>query len=97
MPGNHEFYGTCMARLRTELASEAARLGIHLLDNRSLTLSGVRFHGLTLWTDFALHAEVPDHDPVVAEPAALRSMPEFRIIEHPSRSGDRGVRRGGRL
>ncbi|WP_372613242.1 metallophosphoesterase family protein [Halomonas sp.] len=83
VPGNHEYYGTCMATLRAELATEAARLGIHLLDNRSLTLDGVRFHGITLWTDFALYADEPDHDPMLTEETALRMMPDYRIIEQP--------------
>ncbi|BBI60017.1 hypothetical protein HSBAA_13230 [Vreelandella sulfidaeris] len=52
VPGNHEFYNTCMPLLRDELALEAERLGIELLDNRAVTLNGVRFtalpYGLTL-------------------------------------------------
>lgn len=83
VPGNHEFYGTCMPILRRELAREAERLGIYLLDNRSLTLGGVRFHGTTLWTDFALYAELPDHDPELAEEMAMWRMPDFRIVEQP--------------
>lgn len=83
VPGNHEFYGTAMPALRRELAAEAARLGIHLLDNRSLTLDGVRFHGTTLWTDFALYAGQSEHDPALTEARALALMPDFRIIEQP--------------
>ena len=83
VPGNHEFYGTCMPTLRRDLAEEAARLGIHLLDNRSLTLGGVRFHGTTLWTDFSLYAGEADHDPALTEARALVMMPDFRIIEQP--------------
>jgi predicted phosphodiesterase len=83
VPGNHEFYRASMPALRRELAAEATRLGIHLLDNRSITLDGVRFHGTTLWTDFALYADQPDHDPAVTEAKALFMMPDFRIIEQP--------------
>ncbi|WP_290796624.1 metallophosphoesterase [Halomonas sp.] len=83
VPGNHEFYGNCMPRLRRELAAKAERLGIHLLDNHTLTLGGVRFHGTTLWTDFALYADRPDHDPELTEARALALMPDFRIIEQP--------------
>ncbi|CAM3322519.1 metallophosphoesterase [Halomonas lysinitropha] len=83
VPGNHEFYGTCMPALRRELAAEAEGLGIHLLDNRSLTLDGVRFHGTTLWTDFALYAGQPEHDPALIEARALTLMPDFQIIEQP--------------
>lgn len=83
VPGNHEFYGTCMPALRRTLAIEAERLGIHLLDNRSRTLDGVRFHGTTLWTDFSLYAGEPDHDPALTEEKACWLMPDFSIIEQP--------------
>ncbi|MCE8019974.1 metallo-dependent phosphatase [Halomonas sp. MCCC 1A11036] len=83
VPGNHEFYGSCMPLLRQALAAEAERLGIHLLDNRSLTLGGVRFHGTTLWTDFALYADDPGFDPALSEEKARWLMPDFSIIEQP--------------
>ena len=83
VPGNHEFYGTAMPALRRELQAEATRLGIHLLDNRTLTLDGVRFHGSTLWTDFALYAGQPDQNPAFTEERVLAFMPDFRIIEQP--------------
>ncbi|SDL61808.1 Predicted phosphoesterase [Modicisalibacter muralis] len=81
VPGNHEFYGKCVPTLRMELAAEAERLGIHLLDNRSLTLGGARFHGTTLWTDFLLYADQRGHDPALSEEMALRLMTDFRVIE----------------
>lgn len=83
VPGNHEYYGGCMPNLRVELAAEAQRLGIHLLDDRSLTLDGVCFHGLTLWTDFALYADMPDRDVRRCEQAAQEVMQDFRCIEQP--------------
>ncbi|QFU02070.1 cyclic 3',5'-adenosine monophosphate phosphodiesterase [Halomonas sp. THAF5a] len=83
VPGNHEYYGGVMPALRDTLADEAERLGIHLLDNRTLTLGGVRFHGLTLWTDFALYAGTPELDVHGCEQAARRVMLDFRRIEQP--------------
>nr|WP_289072805.1 metallophosphoesterase [uncultured Halomonas sp.] len=80
VPGNHEFYGTCMPLLRQELALEAARYDIELLDNRCVTLRGMRFYGTTLWTDFALYADDPTRNPADTESKALRYMPDFRII-----------------
>jgi len=80
VPGNHEFYGTSMPLLRQELALEAARYDIELLDNRSVTIGGVRFYGTTLWTDFALYADDPTRNPLDTEAKALRYMPDFRII-----------------
>jgi predicted phosphodiesterase len=81
VPGNHEFYDTCMPLLRDELALEAERLDIELLDNRSVTLNGVRFFGTTLWTDFALYAGDPTQNPAHTESKALRYMPDFRIVQ----------------
>lgn len=81
VPGNHEFYGTCMPWLRDQLALEAKRLNIELLDNRAVTINGVRFYGTTLWTDFALYAGDPTQDPALTETKALGYMPDFKIIE----------------
>ncbi|MGY2461286.1 metallophosphoesterase [Vreelandella sulfidaeris] len=81
VPGNHEFYNTCMPLLRDELALEAERLGIELLDNRAVTLNGVRFYGTTLWTDFALYAGDPTQNSADTESKALRYMPDFKIIQ----------------
>ncbi|MGQ0334759.1 metallophosphoesterase [Halomonas elongata] len=83
VPGNHEFYGTAMPALRRQLEDEAARRGIHLLDNRTLTLNGIRFHGTTLWTDFALYAGQTNYDSALTETWALDLMPDFRLIEQP--------------
>ncbi|WP_404473382.1 metallophosphoesterase [Vreelandella venusta] len=80
VPGNHEFYGTCMPLLREELALEAERHTIELLDNRAVTLDGVRFYGTTLWTDFALYADDPTRNPQDTQAKALRYMPDFRIV-----------------
>lgn len=84
VPGNHEFYGTSMPVNREALRVEAERLGIHLLDNESVDIGGVRFHGTTLWTDFELYSGRPDYDPRETERRALALMPDFRIIQQPA-------------
>lgn len=54
--GNHEGYGQNLDTVRHELASACEATGhIYYLDQRELVLSGVRFLGATLWTDFRLH------------------------------------------
>ncbi|OEY68007.1 metallo-dependent phosphatase [Marinobacter sp. X15-166B] len=83
VPGNHEFYGTSMPEMRGELRTAAERWGIHLLDNDTVTLDGVRFYGTTLWTDFALYTGQPHDDPWLTEQRAVAFMPDFRIIEQP--------------
>ncbi|MDR5873367.1 metallophosphoesterase [Halomonas sp. CUBES01] len=81
VPGNHEFYGTCMPLCREALAAKADQHDIELLDNRYITLAGVRFYGTTLWTDFALYADNPAHNPRETVTKAKRYMPDFRIVE----------------
>ncbi|GGB80752.1 hypothetical protein GCM10011352_03070 [Marinobacterium zhoushanense] len=83
VPGNHEYYGYSMPALRTEFQAEAKRLGIHLLDNTSIVIDGVKFLGSTLWTDFALYADTPDECAELTYAKALSVMPDFTIIEQP--------------
>ncbi|GAB2710579.1 metallophosphoesterase [Halomonas garicola] len=83
VPGNHEFYHSCMPTLRQDLAIEAQRLGIYFLDDQAITLNGVRFYGTTFWTDFDLYAGLPDNYPLLIEEKALSLLPDFNIIEHP--------------
>ena len=58
VPGNHEWYAY---RQRFTMQDEALRaheladeLGVHLLQNGSVTIDGIRFLGSTLWTDFEI-------------------------------------------
>ena len=53
--GNHEFYGDSVAHGRA-MAHAHPVDGVHLLDDSSVVLDGVRFVGATLWTDYALYA-----------------------------------------
>lgn len=55
VPGNHEYYDGDFLDLREALRTEAAGLGIHLLDDSSTAIAGVRFIGATLWTDLELY------------------------------------------
>jgi len=83
VPGNHEFYGTCMPKLRQAMQHEARQLGIEVLDNRSIVLDGVQFLGTTLWTDLALYAHEEGYSPAAIECFAEHVMPDFRLIEQP--------------
>lgn len=53
--GNHEYYGQ---RPMTELLEKARQktsgTHVHLLENESVVIDGIRFLGCTLWTDFCL-------------------------------------------
>lgn len=58
--GNHEAYGKNLDLLRDgfrPVGRFRRRDRIMVLDDRSVVLGGVRFVGVTLWTDFNLHGE----------------------------------------
>ncbi|MGJ4996552.1 metallophosphoesterase [Bradyrhizobium sp. HKCCYLS3077] len=52
--GNHEFYHRTFPEELKQARAEAARFGVHLLENEAVVLAGVRFAGCTLWTDYAI-------------------------------------------
>lgn len=53
--GNHEFYGEALDRMGQAIRLECAKHpNLHYLDCDEYVLQGVRFLGVTLWTDFLL-------------------------------------------
>jgi hypothetical protein len=52
--GNYSYHGFCIADLEDELRSMAWGTNVHILQNETMYLRGVRFIGSTLWTDFNL-------------------------------------------
>jgi len=52
--GNHEFYGENYPSLIDKLRDMARGTNVHVLENDSVTIGGVRIFGCTLWTDMAL-------------------------------------------
>jgi predicted phosphodiesterase len=79
VPGNHEFYGEHIHDMTQELVMEGRRLGVEVLDGRSTIISGVRFLGATLWTDFALGGNDPSSiDRAMAD--AQFGMYDFHVI-----------------
>ncbi|MCB2425401.1 metallophosphoesterase [Methylophaga pinxianii] len=55
IPGNHEFYRHDINDLRNEMHHFAeSKQKLHLLDNSSVIMKGIRFIGSTLWTDYVL-------------------------------------------
>ena len=49
--GNHEFYNGAMDSIYRK-TREGLVDNVHLLENESVTIAGVTFHGATLWSDF---------------------------------------------
>lgn len=52
--GNHEYYKGSYPRTLHKIQEAAEGSNIIVLENSSVTLNGVTFHGATLWTDFSL-------------------------------------------
>jgi len=78
VPGNHEFYGGSIEGTALELRRLCDGTHIHVLDNRSLVLAGIRFLGTTLWTDFKLDGEGARRVEAMAE--GQRLMRDFSRI-----------------
>jgi predicted phosphohydrolase len=73
--GNHEFYGGAVPKLIEDFRRLCAETNIHILENDSLIIDGVRFLGCTLWTDFCLFG-----DPARAGREAAMVMNDYRLI-----------------
>lgn len=80
VPGNHEYYGHDIG-LTCELKATAPT-NIHVLNNDSFELQGIRFLGSTLWTDFNLHGVV---EAWFARQRAKRLMEDFASIHNGGR------------
>lgn len=76
--GNHEHYGERLGRLHEKLREAASGSNVIVLENEAVSLSGYRFFGATLWTDFNLFG-----DPLTAMLAAgdrATGMNDYRKI-----------------
>jgi Icc-related predicted phosphoesterase len=93
VPGNHEFYGQNHVRARRTMREEARHLGIHWLDRSSVVISGVRFLGTTLWTDFRLLGE---ERRVASMERAGSAMNDYRKITKDHEEAWMDARPGGR-
>ncbi|WP_333889222.1 metallophosphoesterase [Sphingobacterium siyangense] len=52
--GNHEYYKGAYPKTLHKIMDAASNSNIHVLENESLEIDHVCFHGCTLWTDFSL-------------------------------------------
>jgi len=79
--GNHEFYGGRLEEVLAALREAACHLGITVLEGDELVLSGTRFLGATLWTDFALYGSEP-RQIARAMAEARHGITDFRLIRY---------------
>lgn len=76
--GNHEFYGQRpMQELWQQARKIVANSNVHLLENQSIAIKGVRFLGTTLWTDFKVLGEVYFEE---NKRVAYEDIRDFRVI-----------------
>lgn len=74
VPGNHEYDALDLDEAHQRLRATCERLGIVWLERETWVLSGVRFVGTTLWSDYDALACVPPK-PAKAPRAARREAP----------------------
>lgn len=75
--GNHEYYQHTYPGIVNEIKCRASGHGIHVLENESVVIGGVCFHGATLWTDFALMG-----DARLSGFTCERVVNDFELIRH---------------
>lgn len=80
--GNHEFYGAVTIEKVIEECRAKANLypNVYFLENSSVLIDGVRFHGCTFWTDFELYSS-----PVLSMFAAKSMMNDFKKVTFQNR------------
>lgn len=76
--GNHEFYGHCLPEELEAGRARARQLGVHLLENNTVTFGDFRVIGATGWTDYELFG--PDLC-APAMRAAADAMQDHRLIK----------------
>jgi len=89
--GNHEYYGRVHERVQEAMHRAAEGTGVHVLDDASVSIGGVRFVGATLWT--GLDAHNPEQRSA-AKTMIEMSMADYRVIgvDEPGRTRPRMLR-----
>lgn len=52
--GNHEYYKNSYPKMLLRIKERTIGTNVHVLENESITVEGITFHGATLWTNFEL-------------------------------------------
>ncbi len=90
--GNHEYYKGVYPKTLNKIIALSQGTNIHVLENESICINGVNFHGATLWTDFSIignpveggifcQDKMNDYRLIRKEPnySKLRTIDTFRI------------------
>lgn len=79
VPGNHEYYGGSLGYSLGKLRVAASGTNVHVMNEDTFELDGVRFIGATMWTDYRITGNVP-----LAEFDAMTQLVDFRKIRNKS-------------
>ncbi len=90
--GNHEYYKGSYPKTLRKIQEMAEGTHIHVLENESVEIDGIIFHGATMWTDFSLFGnpryygvlcqdKMNDYKRIRLDPSysKLRSIDTFRF------------------
>jgi predicted phosphodiesterase len=91
--GNHEFYRVATPKLINKLKDKSNGTNIHVLENDSISIDGVRFFGCTLWTDFMLlnkmdislamaDLQMNDYRKIRISPTYKKCRPSYTVVWH---------------
>ena len=79
--GNHEYYKNTYPRLVDKIKAQITKPNIYVLENDSVTIDKVTFHGCTLWTDFELFgsARIAGYEcqQVMTDFKKIRKLPNY--------------------
>lgn len=80
VPGNHEFYGEAIDHVGGDIRVECQKYSnVLYLDCDEYVLQGVRFLGVTLWTDFSLFGSELKQDVMVDAGKAMNDYQRIRV------------------
>ena len=93
--GNHEYYKGSYPKTLNTIIELAHNTNVHVLENKSVLMNGITFHGATLWTNFALLGDpringsicqdkMNDYKKIRKDPSysRLRSIDTYAIHQH---------------
>jgi Icc-related predicted phosphoesterase len=69
--GNHEYYRRFVASELALARAQAPAFNVHLLENDTVILGGVRFVGATFWTDYCIFGDAHQRTVMAACAAAM--------------------------
>lgn len=90
--GNHEYYKGTYPKTLHKIIAASKDSNVTVLENNSVEVEGIRFHGATLWTDFSLfgspveygiicQSQMNDYKQIRRDPSysKLRSIDTFKL------------------